>query len=156
MANLVDRLITKVDKIRDRVNVNKVGVRRYRLFRVIRSWDGLEVGAGNATLQVDEILPVPAIQLGGEPDRLFGRGRQQDDSMRASEVSLSYTENFLEGQPLTAGQECYYKLIELNAAQASDTTYWIMLRRPEADRCETTSGNIQWKMIFSQYTSGGG
>jgi hypothetical protein len=95
-----------------------------------------------------EIVPAPAITIGRESDRLGGNGRIEVGKMQATEISLSYTENFLEGRPLDPGQECFYKLVELNVAQAADTTYWVVDNTPEADRCEEPGGNIQWTMNF--------
>ncbi len=150
MANLVDKLITKVDRIRQRVNVDKVGVRRYHLFRVIRSWDGGEVGDGTPTIVSTEITPSPAIAFGGRNDRLEGNGRVDESTMIATEVSLTYQEMWLQGYPLSAGQECYYRLTERNA-QGAQTTYWVLSTTPVADRCEERDGNIQWVLKFIRY-----
>jgi hypothetical protein len=147
---LVDRLISKVDRIRQRVNVDKVGVRRYDLVRVIRTWSGGEVGDGSITDSETTLSPAPAITLGRESDRLSGRGRVPVGKMQATEISLTYTEAFLQGTPLGAGQECFYKLVERNVAQAAGTTYWVMENTPEADRCEEPGGNIQWVANFRQ------
>lgn len=151
MAKLIDRLIPIVDRIRDRVNVRFVGVRRYRLIRVIRSWDGLEVGDGTPTLDAQEILPIPAIALGKTKDPVNGWGRVPSGTMTATEVSLRYTESFLH-PVLSAGQELYYCLVELNTAQGAANSYWILSTIPEADRCETAGGNIQWLMNFTRAT----
>lgn len=150
MANLVDKLITKVDKIRQKVNVDKVGVRRYRLFRVIRTWSGGEVGDGTPTIAEVEILPAPAITFGTRDDRLEGNGRVDTGKMIATEVSLTYQEMYLQGYPLSAGQECYYRLVEMHA-QGASTTYWVLSTTPEADRCEEVNGNIQWVLSFMRY-----
>lgn len=147
MANLIDRLITRVDRIRQRINVTSVGVRRFKLYRVVRTWSGGEVGDGTSSSAVLEITPAPAITLGKAPDPLNGRGRVEVGSMVASEVSLSYTEAQLM-PALTAGQELYYRLVEANPAQAYHTTYWVLSGNPEADRCETPAGNIQWILSF--------
>lgn len=148
MANVVDKLIAKVDQIRQRVNVSKVGVRRYKLSRVIRTWNAGEVGDGFPTDVVSELTPAPAITLGKENDRLGGRGRISVGSMQATEVSLTYTQSFLQGYPLTTGQECFYKLEELNSSQGATITYWTLVNTPEADRCEEPGGNIQWILNF--------
>lgn len=146
---LVDRIATKVDRIRQRVNVDKVGVRRYHLYRVIRTWDGDEVGDGDVTVSTVEITPAPAITLGKSKDSLNGRGRVEVGSMFASEVSLTYSQSDLM-PTLTAGQELYYKLVEMNTPQGASTTYWILTTAPEADRCETPGGNAQWLLNFTR------
>lgn len=145
--SLIDRLITKIDRIRERVNVDKVGVRRYRLYRVIRTWSGGEVEDGSSSISSQEIEPAPAITLGRTRDALTGRGRVEKGTMTATEVSLSYSESDLM-PALTAGQELYYRLVDLHAEQGAATSYWHLASKPEADRCETVAGNIQWIMNF--------
>jgi hypothetical protein len=66
--------------------------------------------------------------------------------MKAYEISLTYEENFLQGHPLSAGQECFYKLVERNG-QGADTTYWVLSNIPLVDR-----ENIQWVLEFKHYT----
>ena len=152
MSKLIDRLVSKIDLIRQRVNVDKIGVRRYSLTRVIRSWDGGEVGAGISTKNEQIITPAPAITLGQTKDAMSGRGRIEAWTMIANEVSLSYTEAFLYPSQanggLIRGQELYYRLDELNPTQAASPSYWVLACRPEADRDETVTGNTQWIMNF--------
>lgn len=148
-TKLVDRLVSKIDKIRQRVNVDKIGVRRYGLYRVIRTWDQGEVGAGLSTSLVTEITPAPAITLGQVKDNMSGRGRVETWTMIATEISLRYTEAYLYPE-LIKGQELYYRLVELNPTQAAATSYWIVSTRPEADRDETVTGNTQWIMNFTR------
>lgn len=146
---LIDRLISRVDKIRQKVNADKVGVRRFRLYRVIRTWTGGEVGDGSSSNAEIEITPPPAITLSKAKDALTGRGRVEVGTMTASEVSLAYSEATL--QPvLTAGQELYYRLVEKTPAQGQHTTYWTLAATPEADRCETVGGNVQWILNFTR------
>lgn len=147
--SLIDRLISKVDNIRQKVNVEKVGVRRFQLYRVVRTWSGGEVGDGTATIAATEITPAPAITLGKSRDSLSGRGRVERGSMVASQVSLSYSESDLY-PALTAGQELYYRLVEMNAEQGASTSYWTLESAPEADRCETPGGDLQWTINFTR------
>lgn len=147
---LIDRLIPKIDRIRQRVNVAKVGVRRYRLFRVIRTWDGGEIGDGLFYINAEEITPAPDVTFGKARDRLSGAGRIEAGSMVASEVSLRYHERYLFPE-LSSGQECYYRLVEMNPAQGYTSTFWILDTKPEADRAEKVSGNVQWILNFTRY-----
>jgi hypothetical protein len=146
---LIDRLVSKIDRIRQRVNVDKVGVRRYRLFRVIRTWDGGEVGDGLFYLNTEEITPAPEVTLGKSRDRLVGAGRVDAGTMTATEVSLTYSESYL-FPTLSSGQECYYRLTEMNPPQGYATTYWHLDTKPEADRAEKVSGNVQWILNFTR------
>lgn len=146
---LVDRLIPVVDRIRDRVNDKFVGVRRFKLTRVIRTWSS-EVGEGTATIDNLEITPSPAIEQGQNRDQLNGAGRVENGRMTATEVSLRYTESDL-FPSLSPGQELYYRLEELNS-HGKHTTYWILDSDPDSDRCETINGNLQWVMDFTRAT----
>jgi hypothetical protein len=150
MPKLIDRLVSKIDLIRQRVNVDKVGVRRYQLFRVLRTWSDGEVGGGIYIADTQEITPAPAITLGQSKDQMSGRGRVESWTMTATNISLRYSEGFLYPLPLAKGQELYYKLVEMNSTQAARPSYWIVSCRPEADRDETTTGDTQWIMNFAR------
>lgn len=143
MPNLIDKLVTKVDTIRQRA-ADRFGLPRFNLYRVLRTWDGGEVGAGNPTSQVDLITPTPRIELSGK-DVLLAPGRDEGRTMKAYEISLTYTESFLKGDPKSAGQECYYRLVERNA-QGAKTTTWILIAPPQAIRDE-----INWELGFGHY-----
>lgn len=147
---LVDRLIPIVDRIRDRVNDRLVGVRRFRLIRVVRTWSGGEVGDGTTTLAEMEILPRPAIEIGSNRDQMNGFGRVRTGKMTATEISLTYTEADL-FPSLTAGQELYYRLVDLNTHEQANT-YWHLDKIPDPDRCETVNGNLQWIADFTKAT----
>lgn len=144
MPNLIDKLVTKVDLIRQRA-ADKFGLPAHNMFRVVRTWSGGELGAGTPTDVETLITPTPRIEFKGDLE-LEGHGLVDKRTMKAYEISLTFTENFLQGHPLLAGQECIYKLVERNS-QGADTTHWIMTNIPLVDR-----GEIQWILEFRRYT----
>ncbi len=143
MPNLIDKLISKVDTIRQRA-ADRFGLPAYDLYRVYRTWSNGEVGNGTPTDVNTVIYPTPRIELTGS-QRLEIHGRVDDRKMRASEVSLTYTENYLQGDPKAAGEECFYMLVERNA-QGADTTFWQLTTVPKAMRDE-----INWVLEFQPY-----
>ncbi len=147
MPNLVDELILTVDEIRASIFPD-LGVRGYSFTRVLRTWDGGEVGDGSATFASElAITPPPLVEWSERRDRLEN-GRTEQARLKVSEVSLRYTEDQLTGgKPLAAGQECYYRLVETqNQAQA--TSYWILENTPEPDRMNL---DIGWTMRLRRY-----
>lgn len=144
MPNLIDKLVNKVDLLRQRA-ADKFGLPAHDLYRVLRTWDSGELNSGNHTDVVTEIYPTPRIEFSGRL-RLERHGLEEDRKMKAYGISLTYEENFLQGEPLAAGQECFYKLVERNS-QGADTTYWVLSNIPLVDR-----GNVQWVLEFRHYT----
>jgi hypothetical protein len=143
-TTLIGRLIPKVNAIRSRL-YEKTGVREFRVFRVIRTWSGGEVGRGIATLEELEIDPSPDVVFdNGRQDRLE-RGRVEDGFCKLLEVSLELIESDLTGQPLARGQECYYRITERNEHAASPS-YWVLEGTPWADR-----DNFQWIVRLRRY-----
>jgi hypothetical protein len=144
MPNLIDKLTSKVDLLRQKA-ADKFGLPAHDLYRVLRTWSGGDLNSGTSTDVITKIYPTPMIKFSGELE-LQPHGLEDQRKMTASEVSLTYQENFLQGHPLVAGQECFYKLVERNG-QGADTTYWILSNIPWVDR-----GNIQWVLEFKPYT----
>lgn len=147
-TTLIGRLIPKVNAIRTRLYA-KTGVREFRVFRVIRTWSGGEVGRGVAELVELELTPSPDVVFDksvtrGRQDRLE-RGRVEEGFCELREVSLSLVESDLTAQPLVAGQECYYRIVEANEHGASPS-YWVLEGTPIADR-----DNFQWILRLRRY-----
>lgn len=144
MPNLIDKLISRVDAIRQKA-ADKFGLPAHDMYRVLRTYASGEIGSGSFTDLETEITPTPRIKFTGGL-RLDVNGLVDDRKMKASEISLTFTENFLQGDPKTAGQECFYKLVERNS-QGADTTYWQLVDIPECNRDE-----INWLLEFKHYT----
>lgn len=144
MPNLIDKLITKVDSLRQKA-ADKFGLPPFDMYRVIRTYASGIIGDGSYTDLETLLSPPPMVKFTGG-DKLERGGKVDARTMTATEVSLSYTEDWLQGEGLVAGQECFYKLVERNSTTAADTTYWIMSAIPEAQRDE-----INWILKFRRY-----
>lgn len=144
MPNLIDKLITKVDSLRQKA-ADKFGLPAFDMYRVMRTYASGTIGEG-AFVDAETLLsPPPMVKFQGG-DVLERGGRHDNRTMTAKEVSLSYTEDWLQGEPLAAGQQCFYKLVERNSTTAADTTYWILSAVPEAERDE-----INWILRFRRF-----
>jgi len=144
LPNLIDRLITRVDLIRQK-SADKFGLPAHNMYRVLRSWSGGQVGDGTPTVTETLLTPTPHVKFGGK-DKLLPIGREDDRKMVATEISLTFQEDFFTGGTLPVGQEIFYKLVERNG-QGAATTYWILDRTPEVMRDE-----VCWKLTFTHYT----
>ncbi len=144
MPNLIDGLIGVVDSLRGSLYPS-IGNRSYRLYRIIRTWSGAEVGRGTVTSTELEITPLPEIDFMSRRDDLSPGGRIERGRMSAKEVSLTFTEEALRGYPLAAGQECFYRLDSIQT-QAEATSYWVIDGPPIAQR-----DNFQWVITFKRY-----
>jgi hypothetical protein len=147
MPNLIDKLITKVDTLRQKA-ADKFGLPPFDMYRVVRTYpSGIVMDESDGPPVIEETLlrPPPMIKFRGG-DVLERGGRRDDRTMQATEVSLSYTENWLQGDPKAAGQEVLYKLVERNSTTAADTTYWILSAIPETVRDE-----VCWMLNFKRY-----
>lgn len=144
MPNLIDKLIPKVDLLRQKA-ADKFGLPPFDMYRVIRTYTSGIIGDGAYTEVETKLSPPPAVKFSGG-DRLGHGGRQDERKLTATEVSLSYEENWLQGEPLANGQVCYYKLVERNSTTAADTTTWMLDGVPEAIRDQ-----LYWKLQFRRF-----
>jgi hypothetical protein len=145
MPSLIDSLIPVVDSLRSSLYPS-VGVRPYKLTRILRTWSGGQVGAGSVTVNSTTRLdPDPEIVFENRRDDLSPAGRIERGKMTAKEISLTYTDEFLRGGALAAGQECYY-VLESIQTQAQPTSYWIVDGPPDAKRDE-----CMWVVTFKRY-----
>lgn len=131
---LVDSLVPGViDALRDSLNP-QFGIRAYRTYRVIRTWTGAEPGSGSYTDDAGELRPQPRVwvwdgfKFNQEPIGLQSVGR-----VRLTEVSLTYAEPDLTGQPLTNNQELLIAIGDANG-QGSSTNLFTHVQPPYIDR----------------------
>lgn len=117
---LVDSLVPGViDSLRDSLNP-QFGIRAYRVYRVIRTWTGTQPGDGSYSDNAGELRPYPRVMVWDgfrfeqEPAGLKSAGR-----IRLTEVSLSYAESDLTGQPLRANQELLIAVADANGERSS-------------------------------------
>lgn len=105
-------LIECLDEVRACVD-GCVGTRQYRVFTVLRTWNGDERGAPGGFEEVEtEITPRPLVEafadsLGG---RLLSAGLDEAGIVRLRKVSLTYTAAELDRKGLERNQEWLIRL----------------------------------------------
>ena len=93
--SLVDELGEVADDLRQLMT--DFGARPYRMFSVIVSWDGGEVGRGTQRiLRETELLPTPYIDMSVLRYNVVSGGRSDSGSTKVLEISPRYTEFELE------------------------------------------------------------
>lgn len=110
-AVLVDDLLGVIDDVRGDLHP-ALGVRQYRVFTVLRTWDGEERGAGIFTEVEDELLPQPLVEafVDSLNDRLLAAGLDEAGYIRLRELSLTYTAAEIKGPVLAPNQEWLVRL----------------------------------------------
>lgn len=142
MPNLIDKLINKVDTVRQKA-ADRFGLPAHNVYRVVRTYTSGVIGDGAFTDQTDLIYPTPMVKFTGGDDFEHG-GRFDNRKATITEISLTYQENWLQGDPKTPGQQVYYKLVERNG-QGADTTWWTLTSVPEVVR-----GEVYWKLTLQR------
>lgn len=131
---LVDSLVPDViDGLREQLHPG-FGVRAYRMYRVIRTWSGAVAGDGDSVDVGAEIRPQPRIKMwnGLKYVQAICGIRELGDVV-ATEVSLTYSDADLTGQPLAPNQEIFLAIGEANG-QASPLRVWTHAVPPFIDR----------------------
>lgn len=131
---LVDSLVPDViDGLREQLHPD-FGVRAYRVYRVIRTWSGDVEGDGDPTDAAAELRPQPRVKI-WDGIRWVAAvcGIRELGEVRLTEVSLTYTEEQLTGQPLDKNQACFLAIAEAHG-QGSETRLFGNTRPPFIDR----------------------
>jgi hypothetical protein len=144
MPNLIDKLIPKVDLLRQKA-ADKFGLPAFDMYRVIRTYASGTIGEGSFTEASTKLSPPPMVKFTGA-DQLERGGKRDARKMKATEVSLSYTEAWLQGSTLSAGQICYYKLVDRNSTTQQATTTWVLNAIPDQTRDQ-----IYWELDFNRF-----
>lgn len=131
---LVDSLVPDViDGLREELHP-EFGVRAYRVYRVLRTWSGQVEGEGDPTDVAHELRPQPRVKIWDGVQWVQAVcGIRELGEVRLTEVSLTYTEGQLTGQPLGKNQTCFYAIGEGNG-QGSQTRLFANTRPPFIDR----------------------
>lgn len=140
---LVDSLVPDViDGLREELHPD-FGVRAYRVYRVLRTWTGKTAGEGKHTDVGAELRPQPRVWMwDGLRFVQAVCGVRELGDIKLTELSLTYTEAQLTGQPLPANREIWYALGEANG-QATSLRTWALAQPPFIDR-EKDMGWVLW------------
>jgi len=131
---LVDSLVPDViDGLREELHPG-FGVRAYRVYRVIRTYAGREVGDGPYTDDGAELRPQPRVRMWDGLKYVQATcGIRELGDVKLTEVSLTYTEAQLTGQPLLKTQEFFIAIGEAHG-QGSSLRLWAHTAPPFIDR----------------------
>jgi hypothetical protein len=142
--NLVDSLLSVVDDLRGELHP-AMGVRHWRVYTVLRTWSGSEIGDGDPSDTLTEILPQPLVSWDLRNELTLG-GLDEKGSITLSEVSLTYTEAELTGpnHALEDNQQWLYLLREAHG-QAMEDRWFGIQDPPWPDRINTIGWIVRLK-----------
>lgn len=131
---LVDSLVPDViDGLRDVLNP-AFGIRAYRVYRVIRTWSGAEPGDGTFGDVAGELRPQPRVAVwDGFRYQQQPAGLESVGRVRLTEVSLTYSDADLTGQPLAKNQELFIAIGDANG-QGTTVALFTHAQPPYIDR----------------------
>lgn len=131
---LVDSLVPDViDGLREELHP-AFGVRAFRVYRVIRTWSGEVEGDGDPTDVAGELRPQPHVKIwDGLRWVAAVCGIRELGEVKLTEISLTYTERQLTGQPLGKNQTCFFAIGEAHG-QGSEIRLFANTRPPFIDR----------------------
>lgn len=149
---LVDSLVPDViDGLREDLHP-QFGVRAYRVYRVIRTFSGRTTGEGTAVDVAHELRPQPRVQIwDGMRWEQATCGIRDLGELRLTEVSLTYTEGQLTGQPLGRNQEAFIAIGEAHG-QGTITRLFAHTKNPFIDR-EKTMGWVLFLRVVEGVSS---
>lgn len=131
-TDLVDDLVPTVDDLRDELHAD-FGVRQFRCYLVKAIWSGGLVGIGSKRISyVKELIPSPKVKLDDRHDLTPG-GLQETGTATLTEISLTYTQAQLLGEPMAAGEEFFYLLTD-RFTQGISRRVFIPQDHPDSDR----------------------
>jgi hypothetical protein len=147
---LVDSLVADViDGLREDLHP-QFGVRAYRLYRIVRTWDGTEVGDGNFVDVGHELRPQPLVKVwDGLRFAQAVCGIEMLGEVKLTEVSLTYTLDQLTGRPLSPLQECFVGLGEAHG-QGQPVYLFTHSQPPFVDRVK----DMGWVLSLRRVQSG--
>lgn len=143
--NIVDGLVAVADELRSELNA-MAGVRQYKVRQLRRQWSGTYVGEGAcAVTQLRTLSPDPKVKL-NDTHELTEGGLQASGTTDLSEISLTYTQNQLLGEPLAANEEFFYRLDD-GLGQGVSRRLYIPQDHPETDRSKTIGWQVTLRMV---------
>lgn len=140
---LADRLVTKVDSIRDRVH-GRLGTRPYRVEIVRRTWTGARRGEGTVSDVRTELVPAPAV-LKRVEDRLRPAGLEEEGDLVLRHVSLTWSESELYAPTLADNAEHLYRITGAHG-QGLTPRYFVANKPPVPRRGDTPGDDLDWEV----------
>jgi hypothetical protein len=138
---LADELIGVADVVRSSVH-GALGTRPYTVHTVLRTWSGSRPGDGTVFDVETEIVPPPSIpQLGA--NQMRPTGQDEEGTITATEVSLTYSEDDICRRNLAANEQFYWRLTERHG-QNSAPQWFVVAARPKAQRGDQEGDTIGW------------
>lgn len=141
---LVDDLVgSLIDDLRDTLHP-EFGVRAYRVFTLLRTWDGGEISEGAATDVETELTPQPLVKsfVNSLGQDLEPCGLDEAGTIILREVSLSYTYDELTGGDLEHNQEWLIILKEAHGQGQPDRAF-VVETAPFVDRVKDMGWQIR-------------
>lgn len=139
-TNLVDEIAVIADELRDDLHT-EFGVRQWDCYLAKAVWSGGVVGSGAKSINyVKKLVPSPRVKLTDRHDLTEG-GLQETGTATLREVSLTYSQADLLGEPMAAGEEFFYVLVDALGQGLVRRTF-IPQDHPFPDR----ENNIGWEV----------
>lgn len=139
--SLVDDLVNDIDELRGELH-SDFGVRAFRVYTVMRTWTGQQVGEGDFLDTVTEITPQPRVAFwDGYKFVLSPIGTHEDGEVQVSEISLTHTYAELSGGQVALNQQWFFVLVDA-FGQGCPNRYLRINRPPFPDR----EKNIGWEL----------
>lgn len=148
-AVLIDGLVGVIDGLRGSLHP-LAGIRPYRTYTVLRTYDGRRVGEGDFSELVAELTPAPRVmaweQVSQQRYELAACGLDTVGEIALTEVSLSYTFAEIAGPTLEMNQQWIIRLTE-GHGQANPPRDYVLQKPPFVDR-EKDMGWMMWLRHF--------
>ena len=148
---LVDSLVSDViDGLRESLHPD-FGVRAYRVYRILRTWSGRQLGQGVMTDSALELRPQPLVHVwDGLKYEQATCGINEAGDVMLSEVSLTYTEAQLTGGgALPMNQELLIGIAEAHW-QGTRRRVYTHAKPPYIDRIKTMGWRLWLHMLDSE------
>lgn len=145
LDNLVDDLVPIVDALRTDLHAI-FGTRQFRVYQVRRIWSSGQVGVGSCRVSyVREVVPPPRVKL-QDAHELTPGGLMASGTCILEEISLSFSQADLLGEPLVGGEEFYYVIVE-GLGQKQSRRFFIPGDHPVTDRSGAVGWSAQIRMV---------
>jgi hypothetical protein len=143
--NLVDDLVPLVDELRADLYAD-FGVRQFSTSVVRKVWSGAEVGSGSVKVtRLQYLTPPPDVVL-EDTHSLTPGGLQATGTATLHEVSLSYTQNQLLGEPLAYNEEHQFLVVDA-LGQGIARRLFIPQDHPMTDRTDGIGWDVKIRLV---------